>query len=280
MAFIHLPKRRSFRPPSFTGINYTSPQARNLYRWWPVDFGHQHCEFEAVARDDFTKSPSPTVYVPRSMRDGRIGQEFISLANSCESSNDLNTYLSTSEGMVSMWAGMLEAAPVVANVYQGQPLWGEIGAWLGLYAANTGGTDAIWFYNFDTTVDSIPVSYQIGSLDHYVWVHTGGTLYGFKNGLLVNSTASGNTGDALGRHLFFGQIGTDFRYTDLRIYKPVPPNFAQIAYQMWHPATRFDLYREAGRRLPVNAVTAAPPLAAQLPNRSYRPAPFVPGIAR
>lgn len=254
-----LAQRRSFRPPSFGGINYSSVQARNLFRWWPVDYGHKYLEFEAVARDDLTIIQSPSIPVPSLLQDGRIGQQCQAADSSLESPANLNTYLSVSEGMVSVWAGMLEAAPSVAQVFLGRSIWGEARQWLGLYAANVGGTDAIWAYNYTVGSDLVPVSYRIGALDNYVWVHTAGTLYLFKNGLLVGSTASGNNSDPanLARHMFVGAFGgEDFQVSDVRFYQPVPPNFDRIAYEIWHPATRFDLYRQGGRRLYVNVAAA------------------------
>lgn len=53
-----------------------------------------------------------------------------------------------------------------------------------------------------------------------VWVHSGGVLYAYKNGVLVSSVAAGNT--PTGCDLFIGTAGTsqyfDGTIDDVRIY--------------------------------------------------------------
>lgn len=254
---------RGVRPPSLTQVNWRSPQAKNLYAWWPIDYGFRPPTFEMVRAEHGDESTGITARLPRSLLDGRIGQEVLSTGSTVETPRNMNTYLSTSEGMISVWVMMIEAAPSVTNLYDGRAIWGESGQWLGLYASNIAAGDRIWAYNFDTNVDAVGSTYTLFTLDNYAWVHTGGNLYLFKNGLPIGSTASGNTGNALGVRMFIGatvsQSAGDCVISDFRVYNPVPNDFERIIFDIWNPKTRFDLYYPPGRRIYVNVVAAAAP---------------------
>jgi len=46
--------------------------------------------------------------------------------------------------------------------------------------------DKIWVYNWDGNDDRIGIDYEIGELIHVALVHDDGTLYAYKNGVLVD----------------------------------------------------------------------------------------------
>ncbi len=46
------------------------------------------------------------------------------------------------------------------------------------------GNDRIWAYNWDSGDRRVGVTYTPNTWVHIVWVHTGGVLYAYKNGVL------------------------------------------------------------------------------------------------
>src|SRR6185503_8777228 len=56
--------------------------------------------------------------------------------------------------------------------------------------------------NNDGTIDCVGATYTPGVWTHFTLVHTGGILYLYKNGVLVSSTASGNTSSLTGNIRF------------------------------------------------------------------------------
>lgn len=58
----------------------------------------------------------------------------------------------------------------------------------------TGGVDRLCVWNYDGTFDEIAVAYTNNAWTHLAWQHSGGNLLFYKDGALVSSTASGNTG--------------------------------------------------------------------------------------
>jgi hypothetical protein len=93
---------------------------------------------------------------------------------------------------VEVWCKPMGAAPVVSYGYQGANILGD-NVYFGIYHANIGGQDKIWVYNYDGNDDKIAIDYTMNEWVHIALVHSGGMLYAYKNGTLVNSVSSSST---------------------------------------------------------------------------------------
>lgn len=64
----------------------------------------------------------------------------------------------------------------------------------GINRAEFNGTDKIWIWNTDASgVDIVGIDFTVDEWIQVTMVHAGGQLYAYKNGVLVDSTASGDT---------------------------------------------------------------------------------------
>ncbi len=98
---------------------------------------------------------------------------------------------------VSVWVKPTAAAPTVTDIFTGNLIVGDHPRWFGVYQANLGGQDRLWVTNHDNGEISgqvaIGIDYTVGEWVHITWVHENDTLYAYKNGVFVGSTASGST---------------------------------------------------------------------------------------
>ncbi len=159
---------------------------------------------------------------------GKIGQgiELNGSNNYVDTVTAISNFISATDGSISVWvkpkatgaagtAGQTYGCPGIAVEENGQ---GNV--WIS--QCNVSGADRIWVGNWDGNADEIGIPYTVGEWVHVVWVHTGGTLYAYKNGTLVSSTASGNSGGGNG-WLEFGPNYTQSSFfngtlDDVRIY--------------------------------------------------------------
>ncbi|MHB8134650.1 MAG: Ig-like domain-containing protein [Anaerolineaceae bacterium] len=73
-------------------------------------------------------------------------------------------------------------------------IFGDRPRWWGMSHGTVGGLERLWVWNFDGNYDKIGIPYTAGEWVHIAWVHSGGMLSAYKNGVLVGSVASGTTG--------------------------------------------------------------------------------------
>ncbi len=113
-----------------------------------------------------------------------------------------------SAGTVSAWVKSLR--PTITSgffVWQGESIIGDDGAYFGLFFSRPTTNELyIWAYNNDGNDDQVRINITHDEWVHLAWVHSGGTLYIYKNGELLNSTASGNTADVTG-NVYLGDNG-------------------------------------------------------------------------
>ena len=105
-----------------------------------------------------------------------------------------STFLTASAGTLALWYKPLGTSTTQSQPYQLPAIVAEGGGYYGLFKGIVGGTDAIWAYNYDGSVDQVFTTFVTGTWMHLAWVHGGGTLSLYKDGTLANSVASGNTG--------------------------------------------------------------------------------------
>lgn len=87
-----------------------------------------------------------------------------------------------------------DSATVTTDVYNGAPvLCDGDGTYFGIYLANKYGIDSLYFYNYDGADQYIGMDYTPDTWFHVAWVHSGGILKCYKNGVLYGAIASGNT---------------------------------------------------------------------------------------
>lgn len=72
-------------------------------------------------------------------------------------------------------------------------IFGDRPRWWGLSHGTVNGLDRLWVWNYDTNVDSIGIPYTPDVWVNIAWVHAGGMLSAYKNGVLVGSIPSGTT---------------------------------------------------------------------------------------
>lgn len=105
--------------------------------------------------------------------------------------------ISASTGTLEAWIKPMGTAQTCTTGYsQCEGILGDAGGFGGITRGNFDGTDRIRFINDDgggNPGDSVDFAYTTNTWYHVVWVHSGGTLYGYVNGVLQGSTASGNT---------------------------------------------------------------------------------------
>lgn len=108
----------------------------------------------------------------------------------------LSNFISASAGSMSLWCKPTGSSPVVSNVYDGFVLCGT--SFAGLFRATISGQDRLWAYNWDGSEDRVGVAYSVDTWVHLVWVHAGGNLMLYANGVLAGTVASGNTQNVSG----------------------------------------------------------------------------------
>jgi Concanavalin A-like lectin/glucanases superfamily len=121
----------------------------------------------------------------------------------------ISNYMTASSGSISLWVKTSGTPPTNANVYNGELLVGDAGAFYGLYRTIVGGQNCIWAYNWTGSSGSVCIPYENGVWTHVAMVHSGGVLYAYKNGQLVGSTTSGDTNTITGnfRIAYLGASG-------------------------------------------------------------------------
>jgi hypothetical protein len=104
-----------------------------------------------------------------------------------------SNFVSPSEGTLSAWIKPNATQQDAAQVAQDPMIIGNDlnsgGGFLGIYIDPSN----ISFYHYDGSTDTVTTAWTPDTWIHVVWVHAGGNLYGYRNGVLVGSTASGNT---------------------------------------------------------------------------------------
>ena len=123
----------------------------------------------------------------------------------CSVDDDLTTgvnassFLSTTTGSLALWYKPTGTAGGGgdANCYQGERLYVDFDTTTGEGAIglhrnpDLSGTDRLCATNYTTSEQMVAVAYTNNAWTHLVWVHGGGNLSLYKDGVLVSSVASG-----------------------------------------------------------------------------------------
>lgn len=125
-------------------------------------------------------------------------QDFDGSNDSCDSNVSAvgsGRFLLNATGVMSCWMKAQGTAPTISNAYSADTIIGQAsaGRFVAISRGIIGGLDRIWMYNWDGNEDRVPIAYTTNTWHHIVWRHVGGTLYAYKDGVFIASTASGNT---------------------------------------------------------------------------------------
>jgi hypothetical protein len=94
----------------------------------------------------------------------------------------------------SLWVKPVGAGSCAYNsVAHCDSILGDRPRWWGLSHGTLDGVDRLWVWNYDGSYERIGIPYTDGEWVHITWVHSGGTLSAYKNGVLIDSVASGTT---------------------------------------------------------------------------------------
>jgi len=202
----------------------------NPVSYWTFDEQTGSTAYDYMGSNNGTLTNSPTW-----TSSGKVGGalQFDGKNDWVSPTGALSTYISATVGTIEAWIKPMGAGvsrlyayqlPSVVNTSEGY-LWISQGI-------NTAeqNLDRIWVGNYGTA-NQVGVTYTIGEWMHIVWVHTGGVLYAYKNGVLVDSIASGNTGGTTNT-IYIGKCNESNRFwdgliDDVRIY-----NYARGADQI------------------------------------------------
>ena len=117
-----------------------------------------------------------------------------------ESGLSLSTFMSASTGSLLFWYKPTGTPSwsTTTNCYDGERTIGNwdvtAGNYMGIYRhGNLGGNDRLCAWNWDGDEDLVEAAYVPGAWTHLAWVHSGGTLDFYKDGVLQGSVPSGNT---------------------------------------------------------------------------------------
>jgi hypothetical protein len=103
---------------------------------------------------------------------------------------------------VSAWVKPTTTAPQVNNPVLGDLVVGDYPRWFGIYWANVDGQDKFWFVNFTMVVNggvtsTVPamtgIPHTPGEWAYVTMVHENDTIRAYKNGVLMDSIATGPT---------------------------------------------------------------------------------------
>jgi len=109
----------------------------------------------------------------------------------------ISSLFSASTCTISVWCRPTGIAPTRTASYDGQDIvidsdGGATGGYISISRTIIGGNDRIWVNVWDGVERKVGITYNNDEWVNIVLVHTGGQLYGYKNGVLVSNVAAGN----------------------------------------------------------------------------------------
>lgn len=165
-----------------------------------------------------------TVFDQGNTAAGVIGQagQFNGTTDYVTSAEQFADLFSVSSKSISVWIRPQGTSVTRSNVWQLSGVIGDQSGYIGIHRGILSGEDRIWVYNWDGNADTVSTPYTIGEWTHITMLHQGGTLYLYKDGILVGSTASGDT-TTLNNIFYIGAAGAgetafDGLIDDVRLY--------------------------------------------------------------
>lgn len=170
---------------------------------------------------------------------GQVGQ-YMSIPGTIEGFGNNNAF------SVTLWFQATGTPVNASDIFGLPPIVQDGGLFMGLFWGRIGGgTEGLYAYNWDGTEDVTPVqAYTAGTWVHLGWVHGGGTLKLYVNGVLAQSVASGNTTDMTGALQLFkaettAACTTICRVDDLRTFTRALTDSDMLEFMGTAPSTAF-----------------------------------------
>jgi len=128
---------------------------------------------------------------------GKLGKglNFDGVDDVVDTNKSLSNFITPSDGTMSAWIRPTGSVVDQSFAYYLPTVVGDAFGYVNISRGKIGGVDKIWAYSYDGNDDHVGVTYDVDKWVHIVWVHTGGTLSIYKNGVFAGSVASGNTGN-------------------------------------------------------------------------------------
>jgi len=128
---------------------------------------------------------------------GQIGGAYIYDGNDAHyNSTDYLSYFSTSVATIEAWVKQTGTPPTVSpSLWSGDPIISNLDAEIGLGSWNNAGGNKFGALNYDGNADYVHATSTNDVWTHLVFVHTGGNVYLYQDGVSMGSAASGNTTD-------------------------------------------------------------------------------------
>ncbi len=107
----------------------------------------------------------------------------------------LSDFITASTGTLSAWikpTGSAGADNGAGAIYYGRVIIADQNESTGFYRASAT-TDQLWAFSYPGSTSSVGTTFTNDTWIHLTWVHSSGTLYLYKDGVLVNSTAAGDS---------------------------------------------------------------------------------------
>jgi Concanavalin A-like lectin/glucanases superfamily len=131
------------------------------------------------------------------------------------------TLMTAAAGTMAAWVNPHGAPPNHPSAISGLPVViGDNAQWSGIHRGTiAGANDGFRFYNWDINSDILLVTYTVDTWVHLAWVHGGGNLIAYKDGVQFATMASGNTGGAANVQIgFISSITLDAEIDEIRTY--------------------------------------------------------------
>lgn len=192
--------RQWTRPPPGTPIHWASPLAYGLSYYARLDTSTDLASVRSVEGLAMPSHGAGVTITSRS-NDGMLfdGVDDLGALRKDRGSTDYFGILDAgSAATLSMFVRCvpLGAAPGAVNVYDLPPAIADVGGYVGIHRGRIVGDDFDkWrFYNFDGAVTQVASPVLTVGLEYtLLWVHAGGVLRGYVNGVPIGSVASGDT---------------------------------------------------------------------------------------
>lgn len=187
------------KPPLGSLLDWSHPHARGLTSVFALREGSGAAVLDATGRPAGSLVGSP-VWAP-----GADGPAVVLNGSSqyLETGRVAGQVVSATSGTIEVLFRKTAASQTSDSPYQITSLCIDRGGYLGLSIGIIGGADRVWAYNFSSVAQSVGGVYSADGWNRATWVHGGGVLSCYVNGVLGGSTSSGDTG-SVGSPLRFG----------------------------------------------------------------------------
>ncbi len=147
-----------------------------------------------VEIDAVSISPASTnIFTPETIPGSAL--DFDGVDDAFHSYSNLLNLITDTGATFTAWINIHQnIAPAITDVFDGAcVLCDADGTYIGVYLGNAGGSDSLYFYNYDGADEFFGMDYTLDTWFHIALVHTNDQLKAYKNGVLYRTIPSGST---------------------------------------------------------------------------------------